>query len=1005
MKPTPEQAAVITAPLKSLRVSAGAGTGKTTTVALRVAAMVKDHGLEPETILGITFTNKAAAELADRVKEALGPDVALDRSVAVYTYHGFATEILREFGPLVGVERSAKLVTATFGRQMLREVLQSQPIAGIDITSPVTIEYVLGLASHLSNNLIDEIPASTGDGDVEATRRGMLDAVNAYRQEKRRLGIVDYGDLISKAHMIASDHPAAVEVIRSRFEAVVLDEYQDTDPAQRELLRLLFAGIKPVLAVGDEDQTIYEWRGASLQNFRSFPTHFSDDGVPTPTLGLTLNRRSSPEVVSVANRIRSQIDQQNRAGLVALPDAPTGEIRVARLATAVAEADWIARDISEQHDRGTALADIAVLFRKNRSMLVVHQALSRHGIPFQVANLGGLLSVPEVIDLHSWLRILERPEDGPSAARLLLGGRYRLGLADLAKAAEWIKRQEDEDLPYGVIEAIDNLDKLDLDPDARTRLEQFRSIYRRLLTAAQGATLVETSRLVLELTGAWSDIGAMDDAAGMSARLNLYRFLDLTESWSPLEGRPSLGAFLDYLEVMANDPAEELDVARIAVADAVTLITIHRAKGLEWDAVYLPALVERTFPTIARYDDPFCKAQSVPYEWRLDRSSLPALTAEMTDANRHKLLKTSHDSQEWRLAYVGVTRAKRLLTATAAHWYGHPVTTQKPAVPSAVWETIAETADLVADESLPPRPERIGEFGDWSSAPDPLFADGWAGALRQALADPDQLRSAAAERGVGAAFDEAVLGFQQRLFDLPQPPSHESTERLHTSVTGLVTYAACPQRFFWSEVDRLPRRPSRAARRGVAIHRQIELHSLGVIPLTDLETDAYDAPDTPVGSDPFGVYLESRFATAKPHLVEAPFELRISDTVWARGRIDAVYPGDAWEIVDFKSGLPPRDDVAVVQLEAYVVAAATTDLLGPNTDPSRLRATFAYLGGDQLHEVNYDAGPEWIERAKTHLVALADGITDGDFEPMPGERCGNCDFVAVCDAGQQFLRS
>lgn len=1004
MRPTSEQEQIIRGPLRSLRVAAGAGTGKTTTVALRVAALVRSHGLEPESILGITFTNKAAAELADRVHEALGPDHGEDRSVSVFTYHGFAAEILREFGALVGVERSSKLVTATFGRQMLRDLLRSRPFENVDITSPVTVEYVLALSTQMANNLIADAPQIVLDDEVSVRRHGYLAVVAAYRAEKARLGIIDYGDLIARAHRIAAQHPAAVEVIRSRYRAVVLDEYQDTDPAQRELLRLLFAGVVPVLAVGDEDQTIYEWRGASLENFRSFPDHFADDNTPAETLGLTLNRRSSAQIVSVANRIREHIDVKERKQLRPLPEAPVGEVRVAQLATSVAEADWIAADISREHEQGTPLSGMAVLFRKNRSMLVVHQALSRHGIPFQVANLGGLPSVPEVADLRCWLSILDRPEDGPAAARILLGRRYRLGLADLARTAEWAKRQEDEDLPYGVIEAIDNLDLLNLSDEARMRLERFRGTYRQLLTASQGVSLVETSRLILEVTGAWSDIGAMDDAAAMSARLNLYRFLDLAETWSPLEGRPSLGAFLDYLEIMSDDPAEELDVARIAVAEAVTLITIHRAKGLEWDSVYLPALVERTFPTNARYDDPFCKAQSLPYELRLDHSNLPRLTAEMPDAERHRLLKASYDSQEWRLAYVGVTRAKRRLTATAAHWYGHPVTTQKPAQASAIWDAIAEHAEIAAIDELPPRPERLGDFGDTNGAPDPLFDGGWSEGMRLAMSQPDALRPLAESMGLAAAFDRTLSEFQQRLFELPEPPPSQTLDRIQTSVTGLVTYGTCPQRFYWSEVDRMPRRPSPAARRGVEVHRKIELHGLGVVPLTEPD-QAYDVPDTPVGADPYGVFLKSRFAGTRPHLTEAPFELRITDRVWARGRIDAVYRDAGWEIVDFKSGRAPNDPTAVIQLQAYALAATSTDLLAtPVSAPGDLRATFAYLGGDELEEVTYEADSAWLERAKRDLSQLADGIAGSAYAANPGERCHSCDFLAICQAGQEFLR-
>jgi DNA helicase-2/ATP-dependent DNA helicase PcrA len=999
---TPEQQAIVDHPLVPIRVAAGAGTGKTTTVAHRVAGLVDKHGLDPEAILGITFTNKAAAELADRITEVLGDRLDPDQAIPVRTYHGFAAELLREFGPLVGVERSANLVSPIFARQLISEILVRQPIAGVDITSPIVTEKAITLASQLANNLVERLDPPEELDEVWAQRQGLAVIAALYRAEKSRLGVVDYGDLIGMAHRLVSNHPRVVEMIRQRYQAVVLDEYQDTDPAQRQLLRILFAGAVPVLAVGDEDQTIYEWRGASLENFRSFPVHFADGDRPATTLHLTLNRRSSPEILEYANALRQRIDTTERPPLIPREGAPPGSVRAVRVGTSVEEGDWIASDMIDLHQRGMAWSDMAVLFRKNRSMLVIHQALNRAGIPFQVANLGGLLSVPEIVDLHAWLRILERPEDGPAAARVLTGSHFRVGLADLVSAADWIRGREDEDFPFGFLEAIDRLEDLELSKTAAGRLRAFRDIYRRLVTTTQNATLVETCRLVLDATGAWADLGAMEPAAGLSARLNLYRFLDLAEGWSPLEGRPSLAAFLDHLDLMAEDPAEELDVARIAVAEAVSLITVHRAKGLEWPVVYLPAMVAGTFPSRSRYDDPFCKAESLPYEFRLDGESLPPISAQMKDADRHSMLKQTYESQEWRLAYVAATRAKRHLVVTGAHWYGHPETNMKPATPSEIWEMAAEEGELVADcPEPPPRPATIGDLGNRGPDPDPLFVAGWQGALREAATDDLAMERRAADAGLATAYSARVDDFEQMRLAIPSEPTAPAPVRRDTSVTGLVTYAVCPLRFYWAEVDRLPRRPNPAARRGVEIHRRIELNNLGVVPLTEIDDEHADVVDGPVGTRPYEVYQESRFAERRPPFVETPFELRLTDRVWARGRIDAVYDGPNWEIVDFKSGKRRTDEALRVQLEAYAVALHDTGIL-PDPAP-RLYATFAYLGGDVLEEERHLVDDRWLAAARRRLIDLAGGIEAARFEPTPADHCRSCDFSNVCPAGQEYL--
>ncbi len=242
------------------------------------------------------------------------------------------------------------------------------------------------------------------------------------------------------------------------------------------------------------------------------------------------------------------------------------------------------------------------------------------------------------------------------------------------------------------------------------------------------------------------------------------------------------------------------------------------------------------------------------------------------------------------------------------------------------------------------------------------------------------------------------------LFELPEPPAGARREAPSTSATGLVTYAICPKRYYWSEVDRLPRRIGTAARRGIDVHRRIELHHLGVIPLEDLDEHRYDgvqidSDDTL--SDPYNVFLQSRFAQTKPTLVEAPFEL-VLDGVSVRGRIDAVYvDASSWEIVDFKSGRRRSDPSMQVQLETYAVAATDVDF-GLDS-PSALSATFVFLGGGDLDEERHEIDDRWLSRARSHLDSLAVGIASEDWEPAPGPACGTCDFLRFCDVGSAHI--
>jgi DNA helicase II / ATP-dependent DNA helicase PcrA len=974
--PTVEQQRIIDQPLAPLRVAAGAGTGKTTTIALRLASLVLRDRIEPETALGITFTNKAAEELSDRLRVQL-PELAHEgREVEVTTYHGFAHKILAEFGPMVGMRRDVSVIGPGYQRQLLRDALAATPTVTLDLTSPARrVDELATLSSRLGDHLrspadLSSFPAT---GDVADTRREMARVLDHYAELKQRLGVVDYSDLIRVAHEIVSGRSIA-QRIRDRYRLVLLDEYQDTNPAQRELLLRLFGDGFPVTAVGDPDQTIYEWRGASLENFSQFPSHFSIGGKPAPTLTLGLNRRSDRRIVKAANLVKEQIGAPGSVvRLEAGSDAGPGSVELEWFHSATDEADWIASEVRRLHDDvGYQWRDIALLFRKNRSIPLVRQALEAVDVPVEVAALGGLLQVPEVSDIHAWMRMIARPDDTAALARILMGSSYRLGLGDLALLTTHSDRLPleaiDEGLPH-------------LPADLRERLSAFRDRFRHLLSVAQGVTLVELVRRILEVTGAWAEVETMEVSRRLSTRLNLYRFLDLAEEWSPLEGQPSLEAFLDYLELLEEDGAsEELDTATLSGEDAVSLLTVHRAKGLEWSVVFVPAVCRGTFPShpYGGLDDPDKYSKSIPVELRLD--------GEPGD------LRARHEGQEWRTAYVALTRARHRLILTGAYWY----TIGRPKTPSPLFELIA-TLDgahvhLHAEDAGDP-PDVLRSTLH-AATPDPLFGT-WEAAFARASEDPAWLREISGDPDV---FEAQRRQMRLVLDGLPtEPEPAESEDGVRVSVSNLVTYATCPKRYFWTVVDPLPRRASPSARRGINVHHRIERHNLGMIPLTE-DYDVLADSEAAGGRDPFDVYLTSRFAKERPLHVETPFDLMLSSTAMVRGRIDAIYepsPG-RWEIVDFKSGRRSDNPAVKVQLEAYALAAKEVN---PHIG---LSVSFAYLGGGL--DVRTEAVDEqWLEAARSHLIALIDAIGDDRFSPSPSESCRWCDFLPFCEQGRAFL--
>lgn len=355
------------------------------------------------------------------------------------------------------------------------------------------------------------------------------------------------------------------------------------------------------------------------------------------------------------------------------------------------------------------------------------------------------------------------------------------------------------------------------------------------------------------------------------------------------------------------------------------------------------------------------------------------------------------------MAYVAATRAKKRLFVSGAYWYGLPEPRTTPAKPSELFEMVENHAGSVSagHAASGPRPALL-RAPDATPDPDPLFTDGWQSGIHMAREDPARIDRLAAERGVEDEYERLVSDWNERLFDLEDlAPVQEPDERTSVSVTSLVTYAQCPKRFYWTDVDPLPRRHNEAAARGSEIHRRIELDQRGQVPLQDLEPDLYDALDAAEkdGTGGYPAYEGSRYADERARFVEAPFSLELDNGVAIRGRIDAIYDSDGhWEVVDFKSGRRKDDPSRVVQLEAYAVAV--NDVGFAASSPDSVDVTFAYLGGG-LEVVTERADESWVSSARDHLRSLTDAIEAKEFDETPGEWCHNCDFLQFCGPGQQ----
>jgi DNA helicase-2/ATP-dependent DNA helicase PcrA len=1020
-RPSDEQLSIIEYSYEPLRIAAGAGTGKTTTIVERIAHLV-GAGLDPARILGVTFTNKAAEELNQRVLQVLGSEHD-DRTPEISTYHGFAASILDEFGAYVGYDRSAMLMDDGHRSELASRVLRSTGTPDLDLTSLSTRRSeMLSLAASLTDNLIDAAVVraaapsgvraanlDTADDETVVWRKrlALADAAESYEAEKRRIGLLEYSDLIRLAVQVVEESDDVSNEISSRYDAVVLDEYQDTDPAQRRLLTSLFARRVPVMAVGDTDQTIYEWRGASAENFAAFPHDFPiDDGTDSSTLPLSENRRSDRVILDLANRIRDELPHVEGArALTPVSDVGQGELVASWFDTEQSEAAWIASEILEHHGRGASWNDIAVLCRKRSHFGPIVAALDVEGIPYSVGSMGQLLEVPEVADLLAWLRIVQNPADEVSLLRILLGARFRIGMTAIAKLRQWCRHEDGTSL----FDASQNTGHIDgLSDEARSRITAFVALHEELVRKSQVVGVAAIVDAIIDALGYWDEIAALEPGPGLTAQLNIGRFTDLAQQWRPLEGSPSLGGFLRYLAALAESGrADELASAAPLHADAVSILTVHASKGLEWPHVYLPAVADQVFPARSQaHDDPDRIARLLPYDLRLD-STIHVDVAAASSKERAEILKRRHLHQEWRLAYVAATRAAHRLVVSGHGWDG---TVKKGRKPSPLWlmASVTPGSQIGVIEPVSETPPGIEIYVEPDPAPDPLFPLGPQAALRRTVSDPEWIEEEYPE--LAAAVAERVAQLELAVEDLATPRIVQEQQRFVVSVTNLVALASCPQRFKWIHHDRLPRRPRSSAVFGTAFHRRIELHNLGVIAFEDQVAGHYDSvangdtePSGQAPSDPWKLFEQSRFADETPIHIEAPFEIEVG-TGSIRGKVDAIYKSGQrdWEIVDYKSGRYRDDPARKVQLEAYAIAAADGAL--STHPPDTIDVTFAYFGDDELVEVTESVDKEWLFRARNHVEALVDQGLNGPYEPSPSDDCRWCDFLHLCPAGQQAVK-
>ena len=729
--PTDEQVRVIEAPRRPFLVVAGAGSGKTETMSMRVLWLVANHeDIAPSSVLGLTFTRKAAGELGDRLRQRLAllarrvPSLRerLDEDPVSLTYNSFAERIVAEHGMRIGIDPDFTMLTEAGAVDLMTQIVEGWPTdLDEDLSPSAAVGHCLHLAGEVGEHgyTVEEARAALeGFGrDLEqigatndtarktlranARRLAYLGPVEEFQRRKREGGLLDFSDQLVLATRIVREAPAVRAQVRDEFQAVLLDEFQDTSVIQMELLSLLFHD-HAVTAVGDPNQAIYGWRGASASSLERFLDRFQDGPAqPGQTLTLSTAWRNDRNILRAANRVAAPLREHSRAAkspvLRARPGAGEGRVDVAYTQDYRSALGAVVDFVSAHRARGTGEGKrptTAVLCRRRSDFPYVDMALREAGVPTQIVGLGGLLDQPSVQDARAALVLADDVEASPWLARLLAG--IDLGAADLVALGDWARhlaREEGRDPHRAVLlDAVDNPPEPGWSASGGARgrpaisgeaVRRVRTLGSRLraVRAGAGRSVVEQVERAVSIMGILDDVVSDPLAAGGRAALDA--FVDVAASYEAEVPGASLSSFLAYLD-MADERENGLE-APVSEPDpqAVQIMTVHASKGLEWDGVVVFAMDDGVFPshskrrTVDWRDGPptdsgwVRDASALPYPLRGDRMDLPDFDLDVEgeakpSAAFKKWLEGDYEArlgehaerEERRLAYVAMTRAR-----------------------------------------------------------------------------------------------------------------------------------------------------------------------------------------------------------------------------------------------------------------------------------------------------------------------------------------------------------
>ena len=972
-----------------LLIIAGAGTGKTTVVTERIKYLILGKHAKPSEILALTFTEKAAREMEERV------DIGLPYGYTqmwIMTFHSFCDRILRREALHIGLDPRYKLMTEAESIQLLRKNLFKLELNYFRPLGNPT-KFISGMLQHFSRLQDEDIGPNDYLGWVKGKKQKLKDSdedkieidkweelskvYKAYDELKVKEGVMDFGDLITKTLKLFRDRPNILAEYKKQFKYVLVDEFQDTNYAQNELVKLLAGKVGNITVVGDDDQSIYRFRGAAVSNIIQFRKEYPKAKVVI----LTKNYRSTQEILDrshdlikfndpdrlevvekIDKRLKSQVAKERPPAYRA--SGPGGEgIKFLHADRVENEADEMAKEIAKlSSDEKYKWSDFAILVRANNHSDPIIRALGRHGIPYQFLGPGRLFKQPEIVDLISYLKVLYNFEDSVAFYRILVNEYFDINPRDIAAIGNYAKKYNMS--LFEVCEIVSEnppSPKVSAGPilsdDSKLKIGKLVEIIKKHLKLISRETAGQILYYYLEDTGLIQKLLSPSSVDAETKAKNIGKFFDKLKTYEVDNEDATVPAVVDWLDLsmeLGESPlAANEDWTEI---NAVNILTIHSAKGLEFPVVFLANLVSQRFPTIER-------REQVPIPEDLIKEILP--------------VGDFHLEEERRLFYVGMTRAKERLYFTAADYYGEGKREKK--LSPFIFESLGDKA--VSIQNTTKKVDQLS-FLDYETKTKPIEASAKLGeALCVEYLSYSQIET----------FKTCPLHYKLKyILKIPTPASasasfgtsmHGALKSFYEEIAGGIK----PSEKLMSELLE-----KNWVKEGFKSKKQEkDFFDKGKLYLSGFLKAGYN-PKIPILSleQPFLVLLGKDPSTGSGHV------LKIGGRV---DRVDDLGNGEI-EIIDYKTGatIPTQREVDKnLQLSFYALAATNIPTEPFSKTPDKVKLSLYYL--DSQEKISTTRTAKQLEDAAKEIYKVKEEIEKSDFRCSGHMFCQTgCEFSLFC---------